>query len=172
MSDSFSRDISRDLDRDMSRSPEILMVDDNPADVTLVRESLAETVYQSHLHSACDAKDAIEYLQRMGKYRTTVRPDLVILDLNLAERNGHKVLSLLKSDAELRQIPVIAFSSSRSPQDIARSYEAGANCYVNKPADLKRYFSAARAIEEFWFGYAVLPPRESNDRSSHAHSAD
>lgn len=158
--------------RDLGRSPEILMVDDNPADVTLVRESLAETVYQSHVHCASDANHAIDYLQRVGKYRTTIRPDLVILDLNLAERNGHKVLALLKSDADLRRIPVVAFSSSRSPEDIARSYEAGANCYVNKPAELKRYFSAARAIEEFWFGYAVLPPRESNERSSHAHSAD
>jgi CheY-like chemotaxis protein len=148
------------------------MVDDNPADVTLVRESLAETVYQSHVHCTSDAEHAIDYLRRLGKYRTTVRPDLVILDLNLAERNGHKVLSLLKSDAELRQIPVVAFSSSISAADIASSYDAGANCYVTKPADLKRYFSAVRAIEEFWFGYAVLPRREKNERPSYAHSAD
>jgi two-component system, chemotaxis family, response regulator Rcp1 len=151
---------------------EILVVDDNPADVTLVRESLAETVYQSHVHSTSDANHALEYLHQRGKYRTTVRPDLVILDLNLAERNGHKVLSLMKSDAELRQIPVVAFSSSGSAADIARSYEAGANCYVTKPADLKRFFSAVRAIEEFWFGYAVLPRRESNDRPTYTHSAD
>jgi len=156
----------------MSQPPEILMVDDNPADVTLVRESLAETIYQSHIHSASDADHALEYLQRKGKYRTTVRPDIVILDLNLPERNGHKVLSLLRSDAELRRIPVVAFSSSRSPADIARSYEAGANCYITKPADLKRFFSAVRAIEEFWFGYAVLPRRENNERSSYAHSTD
>lgn len=156
----------------MTQSPEILVVDDNPADITLVRESLAETVYQSHVHCTSDANHALEYLQRRGKYRTTVRPDLVLLDLNLAERNGHKVLSLLKSDAELRQIPVVAFSSSGSAADVARSYEAGANCYVSKPADLKRFFSAVRAIEEFWFGYAVLPRRESNERPSYTHSAD
>jgi chemotaxis family two-component system response regulator Rcp1 len=156
----------------MIQSPEILVVDDNPADITLVRESLAETVYQSHVHCASDANHALEYLQRRGKYRTTVRPDLVLLDLNLAERNGHKVLSLLKSDAELRQIPVVAFSSSGSAADIARSYAAGANCYVPKPADLKRFFSAVRAIEEFWFGYAVLPRRENDEQPSYAHSAD
>jgi two-component system, chemotaxis family, response regulator Rcp1 len=150
----------------MSQPPEILMVDDNPADVTLVRESLGETVYQSHLHATADANQTFEYLKRRGRYRATVRPDLVILDLNLPERNGHKVLSLLKSDPELRRIPVVAFSSSKFAPDIARSYEAGVNCYVTKPADLKRFFSAVRAIEEFWFGYAVLPQRERNGRAT------
>jgi CheY-like chemotaxis protein len=156
----------------MNQSPEILMVDDNPADITLVRESLSETVYQSHVHCASDANKALEYLQRIGRYRNTVRPDLVILDLNLPDRNGHKVLSLLKSDQGLRHIPVVAFSSSRSAADIVRSYETGANCYVSKPADLKRFFSAVRAIEEFWFGYAVLPQRENDERTIHAHFAD
>jgi CheY-like chemotaxis protein len=156
----------------MSRPPEILIVDDNPADVTLVRESLAETVYQSHVHCVSDATRALEYLQHLGRYRATVRPDLLILDLNLPARNGHNVLSELKSDAELRQIPVVAFSSSRFPADIARSYAAGANCYVTKPADLKRFFSAVRAIEEFWFGYAVLPRKENDGRGTYPHSAD
>jgi two-component system, chemotaxis family, response regulator Rcp1 len=156
----------------MSKSPEILVVDDNPADLHLVRESLSETVYQSHVHCVPDARRALEYLQHLGKYRATVRPDLLILDLNLPERNGHRVLSLLKADAELRQIPVVAFSTSRSPADIARSYEAGANCFVPKPSDLKRFFSAVRAIEEFWFGYAVLPRRENDERPGNAHFAD
>ncbi len=156
----------------MSQPPEILVVDDNPADIDLVRESLSETVYQSHVHCVSDAHRALEYLRRVGRYRAMLRPDLLLLDLHLTERNGHKVLALLKADTELRQIPVVAFSSSPSPADIARSYAAGANCFVSKPSDLKRFFSAVRAIEEFWFGYAVLPRRENDERPGNAHFAD
>ncbi len=156
----------------MRPAPEILVVDDNPADVALVRESLAETTHQSHVHSVVNAEEALAYLRRQGKYLTMVRPDLIILDLNLLHRDGHKVLTALKSHTHLRQIPVVVFSSSGSNGDIAHSYALGANCYVSKPADLKRFFSAVRAIEEFWFGYASLPERENDERSSYARIAD
>jgi two-component system, chemotaxis family, response regulator Rcp1 len=136
---------------------EILVVDDNPADVLLVRESLGETGHQSRVHSVPDADEAIAYLRRQGKFQNTARPDLIILDLNLVKRDGHAVLMALKCRADLRQIPVVVFSSSALATDISRSYGLGANCYVSKPADLKRFFAAVRAIEEFWFGYANLP---------------
>jgi len=139
---------------------EILVVDDNPADVALVRESLAETAHQSRVHSIADAGEAINYLRREGKYRNNVRPDLVILDLNLVQRDGHTVLLALKGRANLRQIPVVVFSSSAAASDVARCYGLGANCYVRKPADLKRFFAAVRAVEEFWFGYVCLPDKE------------
>lgn len=156
----------------MQHVPEILVVDDNPADIVLVRESLAETAHQSHVHSVTDANTALAYLHRQGKYQTTVRPDLVILDLNLVHRDGHKVLTTLKSNSELQQIPVVVFSSSEAVADIMRSYTLGANCYVSKPADLKRFFSAVRAIEEFWFGYASLPQKENDERSGYSRTAD
>jgi two-component system, chemotaxis family, response regulator Rcp1 len=140
---------------------EILVVDDNPGDVVLVRESLAETAHQSNVHSVLDADEAIAYLRHQGKYINTIRPDLVILDLNLLHRDGHKVLIALKCRSELRQIPVVIFSSSGLVADIERSYGLGANCYISKPADLKRFFAAVRAIEEFWFGYASLPDKEN-----------
>jgi len=156
----------------MMPAPEILVVDDNPADVTLIRESLAGTFYQSSVHSVSDAATAMDYLKREGKYKTTVRPDLVILDLKLSTPDGHSFLAKLKSEVDLRPIPVVVFSSSKSAADITRSYELGANSYVSKPADLKRFFSAVRAIEEFWFGYASLPPKETHERSRYSHSAD
>ncbi|PYX49361.1 MAG: response regulator [Acidobacteria bacterium] len=156
----------------MQGAPEILVVDDNPADAVLVRESLAETSHQSHIYSVTDATEALAYLRRQRKYQMTARPDLVILDLNLVHRDGHKFLTVIKSDSGLRQIPVVVFSSSESLSDITRSYLLGANCYVSKPADLKRYFSAVRAIEEFWFGYASLPKKENDERSSCARIAD
>jgi two-component system, chemotaxis family, response regulator Rcp1 len=143
------------------KAHEILVIDDNPGDVGLVRESLAQTAHQSRVHSVLDADEAIAFLRRQGKYTNTVRPDLVILDLNLLHRDGHKVLIALKCRSELRKIPVVIFSSSASMEDIARSYGLGANCYINKPADLKRFFAAVRAIEEFWFGYVSLPQGEN-----------
>ena len=156
----------------MNLTPEILVVDDNPADVALVRESLAETAHQSCVHSVTDADQALAYLRRQGRYTATGRPDLVILDLNLPHRDGHKVLASLKSRAELRHIPVVVFSSAGSNEDIVRSYKLGASCYVGKPADLKRFFSTVRAIEEFWFSYASLPQKEHDERSSYACVAD
>jgi chemotaxis family two-component system response regulator Rcp1 len=140
----------------MRQAPELLLVDDNPADVTLVRESLADTIHQSHIHSVLAGADAISFLRRTGKHVNVIRPDLVILDLNLPATNGYQILSEMKADVDLRKIPVVVFSSSESKRDIARSYELGANCYVSKPADLKRFFAVVRAIEEFWFGYARL----------------
>jgi chemotaxis family two-component system response regulator Rcp1 len=156
----------------MRRMPEILIVDDNPADLVLVRESLAETIHQSRVHSVPDATTALAYLRREGKYSMTVRPDLVILDLNMPQLDGHRVLTTIRANSGLRQIPVVIFSSSGSNNDIARSYSLGANCYVSKPGDLKRFFSAVRAIEEFFFGYARLPQEENDERSSDARSAD
>lgn len=156
----------------MHAAPQILMVDDNPADVVLVREALSETVYQSHVHSVVDAGSAIAFLRREGKYSTAVRPGLVILDLNLVHRDGHTVLTALKSRPELRRIPVVVFSSSASTPDIMRSYALGANCYISKPAELKKFFSVVRAIEEFWFGYASLAQEEIDERQQYARSAD
>lgn len=97
------------------------------------------------------------YLNRTGQYATAPRPDLMILDLNLPKKDGRTVLAEVKTDAKLRSIPVIVFSTSRSTTEIARSYELGANCYVSKPGNLEEYFQVVKSIEGFWFGSASLP---------------
>jgi CheY-like chemotaxis protein len=99
----------------------------------------------------------VAFLFRRGAYINQLRPNLVILDLNLPKKDGRAVLEELKSDPDLRKIPVVIFSTSQASSDIVRSYQLGANCYVSKPVDLKAYFAALQSIEEFWFGLASLP---------------
>ena len=144
----------------MKKLPQVLLVDDNPADVGLAREALAGGRHQSCISTVGDGEEAMAFLHRAGQYANTVRPDLVILDLNLPKKDGRAVLAEAKADTDLRSIPVVVFSTSQSMLDIARSYELGANCYVSKPGNLSDYFLAVRSIEEFWFGSASLPRKE------------
>jgi chemotaxis family two-component system response regulator Rcp1 len=137
----------------------LLLVDDNPADVGLACEALARSQRHSKVESVADGAEALAFLDRRGKYANAVRPDLVILDLSLPKRNGHAVLAAMKAGPELRRIPVVIFSTSQLSQDITRSYELGASCYVSKPGNLTEFFSAVKSIEEFWCDFASLPPR-------------
>jgi two-component system, chemotaxis family, response regulator Rcp1 len=143
----------------MNPAPDVLIVDDNPADVALVREALAGSKHHSQVKSVSDGAEALAFLNRRDKYATAIRPDLVILDLNLPKRDGLAVLAAMKAGPELRRIPVVIFSTSQLHKDILRSYEMGANCYVNKPGNLNDFFFAVKSIEEFWFGFVKLPPR-------------
>jgi two-component system, chemotaxis family, response regulator Rcp1 len=138
---------------------ELLIVDDNPADVALVGEALAGSKHHSQLSTVGDGVEALAFLYQREKYVNAMRPDLVILDLNLPKRDGLAVLAAMKAGPELRRIPVVIFSTSELRKDIVRSYEMGANCYVRKPGNLNDFFSAVQAIEEFWFGAAILPPQ-------------
>jgi CheY-like chemotaxis protein len=138
----------------------VLLVDDNPADVDLAREALQERLYRIQVESVGDGEEALAFLKRKGIHEKELRPDLVILDLNLPKKDGRAVLAEVKADADLRTIPVVVFSTSRAMPDIGRSYELGANCYVSKPGNLKDYFSAVQSIEQFWFGSATLPRKE------------
>jgi two-component system, chemotaxis family, response regulator Rcp1 len=137
----------------------LLLVDDNPADTGLAREALAESSRRSVITSLEDGVEALAFLDRRGKYAAALRPDLVILDLNLPKRDGLAVLAAMRASLELRRIPVVIFSTSQLSKDILRSYELGANCYVNKPGNLKDYFLAVKSIEGFWCGFACLPSR-------------
>lgn len=145
----------------MKTLPQVLLVDDNPADVVLAREALAGGRHQSRIYHVQDGEEAIAFLRQLGRHANATRPDLVILDLNLPKKDGRAVLADIKVDTNLRTIPVVVYSTSRSNQDIRRSYELGANCYVHKPATLDEYFLALQTIEEFWFGSVSLP-REDN----------
>jgi chemotaxis family two-component system response regulator Rcp1 len=138
---------------------ELLVVDDNPADISLVCEALAGSRYQIKINSVGDGVEAMAFLERRAKYGNALRPDLVILDLNLPKKDGLAVLAAMKAGPDLRRIPVVIFSTSQLRKDIVRSYEMGANCYVSKPGNLDDFFSAVKSIEEFWFGFVNLPPR-------------
>ena len=144
----------------MKPLPQVLLVDDNPADVGLAREALAGGRHRSGIRHVADGEEAMAYLHRAGQYGNATRPDLLILDLNLPKKDGRAVLAEAKADTSLRTIPIVVFSTSRSMLDIARSYELGANCYVSKPGNLKDYLLAVQSIEEFWFGSASLPREE------------
>jgi len=137
--------------------PEILLVDDSPADLDLTLEALASSIYQSRVNTVPDGEEAIAYLHRAGAYSNAARPNLVILDLNLPRKDGRVVLADFKSDPALRSVPVVIFTTSHSRQDIARCYAIGANCYVSKPGNLKDFRTAVQAIEQYWFSVASLP---------------
>jgi chemotaxis family two-component system response regulator Rcp1 len=139
---------------------EILLVDDNPADLDLTIDALAQSKWPSNVSTVSDGADAIAFLRREGKYATAARPHLVLLDLNLPRKDGRSVLADVKSDPALHRIPVIIFSTSLAQLDIERCYELGANSYVSKPPNLRDWTAAVKALKEFWIGSACLPREE------------
>lgn len=146
----------------MGTGAEILLVDDNPADLDLTIDALAQSKWPSNVSAVCDGAEAMAFLRRTGKYATATRPNLVLLDLNLPRKDGRSVLAEVKSDPALRRIPVVIFSTSQAPLDIERSYELGANSYVSKPPTLRDWMAAVILLKEFWVGCACLP-REENE---------
>lgn len=135
----------------------ILLVEDNPGDVRLMREALACESVSSRLTVAEDGDQAIRYLRRSEPFDNAVRPDLIFLDLNLPKKDGREVLAEIKQDRELRRIPVIVLTTSEAERDIQRAYDLHANCYVRKPTDLDEYLSVIRACENFWLHIVRLP---------------
>jgi len=144
----------------MKTTPEVLLVDDNPADIDLTSEALARSKRLLHVSSVNDGTEAIAFLRHEGKYREAPSPDLVVLDLNLPRRSGREVLSDVKTDPGLASIPVVIFSTSQASSDIASSYALGANCYLGKPGTLPDFIAAVQSMADFWLGYASLPRKE------------
>lgn len=144
----------------MLGTAEILLVDDNPADLDLTIDALAQSPWRSNVNTVSDGAEAIAYLRREGKYSASARPHLVLLDLNLPRKDGRSVLADVKSDPALRRIPVVIFSTSQAPKDIERSYDLGANSYVSKPATLSDWVAAVKLLKNFWIGCACLPREE------------
>ena len=142
---------------DGGRPIEILLVEDNPGDVRLTIEGLNEGKVRNNLHVARDGVEAMAFLRREGDYRNAVRPDLILLDLNLPRKDGREVLQDLKQDPVLRTIPVVVLTTSRSEQDVLRSYELQANCYITKPVDLEQFITVVKSIEDFWLTIVTLP---------------
>lgn len=136
---------------------DILLVEDNPGDVRLTQEALAEAKMANRLHIARDGVQAIAFLRKQDSYQDAPRPGLVLLDLNLPRKSGLEVLELIKHDPDLKRIPVVILTSSKADEDIARSYSNHANCYITKPVDLAQFFSVVRGIDEFWLAIVQLP---------------
>jgi CheY-like chemotaxis protein len=145
------------MSREDDRVVEVLLVEDNAADVRLLQEGLSETGGRFRLSVVTNGEQAVDYVFQRGPYRHAVRPDLIILDFNLPCKNGAEVLEEIKSDRELKRIPVVVLTSSRSEQDVIAAYERGANCFLRKPTTLDQIYDLARTITHHWFELAVLP---------------
>lgn len=139
---------------------EVLLVDDNPADIDLMSEALVKSKRQFHTNVVSDGAEAVSFLRRMGKYAGAPPVDLVVLDLNLPRKDGREVLSEIKADPALAQIPVVIFTTSQADSDITRSYELGANCYLRKPGNLPDFEAVVQSMADFWLGFASLPQKE------------
>lgn len=140
------------------RPVEILLVDDNPGDIRLTQEALKDSKVLNNLHVVEDGLEALNFLKKKGEFKNEVTPDLVLLDLNLPKRNGREVLSEIKEDELLKHIPVVILTISRAEEDIFKSYELHANCYITKPVDMNQFVKIVRSIENFWFSIVKLPP--------------
>jgi two-component system, chemotaxis family, response regulator Rcp1 len=128
--------------------------------VRLTIEALKEAKVRNHLSVAKDGVEALAFLRRKGSYTDAVRPDLILLDLNLPRKDGREVLAEIKADASLRAIPVVILTTSRAEQDVLRSYELHANCYITKPVDLDQFITVVKSIESFWLTIVTLPRQE------------
>ncbi len=142
-----------------SQPAEILLVEDNPGDVRLVREALKDSHLGSQLQSVVDGHEALALLRKQGRYSNARRPDLILLDLNLPRKDGREILAELKADPHLRRIPVVVVTSSTAEDDIVKSYNHHANCYITKPLDLEQFIDVVKAVEHFWIACVKLPPR-------------
>jgi chemotaxis family two-component system response regulator Rcp1 len=141
------------------RPIEILLVEDSPSDADLTIEALREGKIHNHLTLVRDGVQAVDFLRRRSGYADAPRPDLILLDLNLPRKDGREVLAEIKADADLRTIPVVVLTTSRTEQDVLRAYQLNANCYIIKPVDFLQFVNAVRSIEHFWLTIVTLPPK-------------
>ncbi len=148
------------MSHDESGRPiEILLVEDNPGDVRLTIEALKEGKVHNSLSVARDGVEALAFLRREGPHANAARPDLILLDLNLPRKDGREVLAEIKEDPSLRRIPVVVLTTSKAEEDILRTYDLHANCYIAKPVDLDQFISVVRSIDDFWLSVVRLPPK-------------
>jgi two-component system, chemotaxis family, response regulator Rcp1 len=136
----------------------ILLVEDNPGDADLAREALESSKFNNNLQVVDDGEKAMAFLHREGPYSDAPRPDLILLDLNLPKKDGRQVLAEIKADPQLMRIPVVILTTSRAEEDVLKTYNLHANCYITKPIDLNQFLHVVRSIEDFWLSIVVLPP--------------
>jgi len=142
---------------ELGRPIEILLVEDNPGDVRLTMEGLREAKVCNRIHSVYDGMEALAFLNREGSYINVPFPDLILLDLNLPKKDGREVLASIKANEKIKHIPVVVLTTSKSEEDIVKSYELQANCYVTKPVDLDQFLEVVKTISDFWLAVVKLP---------------
>lgn len=141
---------------------QILLVEDDPGDVELTRESLSDSKLAINISVAGDGVEAMAFLRKEGEYSSAVTPDLILLDLNMPRKDGREVLAEIKADDSLKMIPVVILTTSSAETDIVKSYDLGANCYVTKPVGFDQFAKVVDAIEDFWFTVVKLPTKGQN----------
>ena len=141
-------------------SAEILLVEDNPGDIRLTLEALKDIKILNRVSVVKDGVEALAFLRRQGEHRSAVKPDLILLDLNLPKKDGREVLEEVKRDPELRRIPVVVLTTSEAEQDIFKAYDLHANSYITKPVDLEQFIKVVKLIEDFWLTIVKLPSDE------------
>jgi two-component system, chemotaxis family, response regulator Rcp1 len=146
------------MDTPNIRPAELLLVEDSPGDVELTREALDEAKVANRLHVVSDGVEAMAFLRREGRWAGAVRPDLVLLDLNLPRMDGREVLAAIKGDPDLRRIPVVVLTTSEAERDVLAAYQLHANAYIVKPVDLAQFLAVVRSVEGFWLSVVKLPP--------------
>jgi len=151
-----------------ARPIEVLLVEDNAGDVRLTIEAMREGKVLNHLTVASDGEEAMAILRGEGEFHGCPTPDVIFLDLNLPKRDGREVLAEIKSDQHLRRIPVVILTTSRAEEDILRTYNLHANCYITKPVDLEQFIKVVRSISDFWFEVVRLPPMSIREEDFYA----
>ena len=137
---------------------ELLLVEDNPGDARLAIEALKDAKVRNNLNWVEDGVEAMAFLRRQGEYSDAPRPDLVLLDLNLPKKDGREVLAEIKMDEDLKRIPVVIMTISNAEEDIIKTYNLHANCYIRKPLELDKFLEVVKSIEHFWLTIVTLPP--------------
>lgn len=148
----------------MGKPIEILLVEDSPSDAFLTKEAFNGSKLLNRMHVVDNGVDAISFLRQEGQYAQELRPDLILLDLNLPMKNGREVLEEIKADESLKSIPVVVLTSSEAEEDILRSYDLHANCYITKPIEFEKLAAIVRSIREFWFTVVTLPGQNPPER--------
>ncbi len=140
------------------RSIEVLLIEDSPGDVRLTKEALKEGKILNNLHVVNDGVEAMIFLKKEEKYQSSPTPDLILLDLNMPKKDGREVLAEIKADTKLKSIPVVILTTSSAEEDILKSYDLHANCYITKPVDLDQFIKVVKSINDFWLNIVKLPP--------------
>lgn len=137
---------------------EILLVDDSPSDVRLTKEAIKDSKMFNNITVVRDGVEAMAYLHKEGAYADAIRPDLILLDLNMPRKDGRETLAEIKADPELKRIPVVVLTVSKAEEDVLKAYNLYANCYVTKPMDIEQFSKIVKTIDDFWFSIVTLPP--------------
>lgn len=148
------------MDNPSGKAIDILLVEDSPGDIRLAQVALKESKVRNKLFVVQDGVEAMAFLRRQGRYAESPRPDLILLDLNLPRKGGREVLAEIKNDEELKRIPVVVLTVSRDKEDILKSYDNHANCYISKPLDFSQFMEITKSIEQFWLSIVMLPPKQ------------